>query len=156
MLYKSILFGLALFSSHHISAQHHVDSISKLELTIIDAWRETKVPMSLLKGIIAWECNNDFSLKIKNKNKTYDLGPGLNSKWLKEFAYRFNKGKKIDPHSLEAVFIVARILANNHKVFNNWDWTITSYRRGVEGSIMNGIDWYYANNVRRLGNYYGN
>ena len=157
MFYKYILFSIILFSPHIAHSQtykHHVDSISKLESIIIDAWRETKVPMSILKGIIAWECNNDFSLKIQNKNKTYDLGPGLNSRWIREYEWRFNNGEKINPHSINSVFIVARILANNYKVLHDWNWTITSYRRGVVGTIEYGIDKYYIDNVLRLG--YGN
>jgi len=124
---------------------------SFLEQEIIKVAKETGVPIDYLRGIIAWECGNDLSLKVKNSNGTVDYGPGLNSRWLKEFAWRFNDGKKIDPHSYSSIKIVGRILANNHKVLRDWDWTLTSYRWGVQGTIMHGVDHYYVDNVKRLG-----
>jgi hypothetical protein len=59
---------------------------------------------------------------------------------------------KIDPHSFSAITVVARILANNYKVLHDWDWTISSYRWGVQGTIMHGVDRYYIDNVKLLGN----
>lgn len=127
------------------------ESINPLEMAIASAYAETGVPAEHIRGVVAWECGNDLSRDVKNRNGTIDHGPGLNSRWLKEFAWRFNGGKKIDPHSLNSVLIVARILANNHEVFNEWDRTLSSYRWGVQGTVMHGIDRYYVDNVKRLG-----
>lgn len=122
-----------------------------MELAIISAYAETGVPVEYIRGIVAWECGNDLSVNVTNRNGTVDHGPGLNSRWLNEYAWKYNKGKKVDPHSLHSITIVAKILANNYKVFNEWDMTLTSYRRGVRGAIKHGIDYFYVNNVKRLG-----
>jgi len=127
------------------------DIVDYFELAMVQAYVDTGVPMEYLRGVVAWECGNDLSRNVKNKNGTVDHGPGLNSKWLKEFAWRFNDGKEIDPHSYSSIKIVGRILANNYKVFHDWDWTISSYRWGVQGTIMHGVDRYYIDNVKRLG-----
>lgn len=129
-----------------------IHSLDPLSWAIIKASAETNVPINLLHGIIEWECGNDLSTKVKNKNGTIDLGPGLNSRWIREYQWRFNNDKSFDPHSLESVTIVARILANNYKVFHDWDLTLTSFRWGVSGTIRHGIDYYYVTNVRSLGN----
>lgn len=124
---------------------------SILEQEIRKVSDETKVPIEYLRGIIAWECKNNFASKVRNRNGTFDYGPGLNSRWLEEFAWRFNDGKKIDPHSYSSIKVVGRILANNYKALHDWEWTLTSYRWGVQGTIMHGVDRYYVDNVKRLG-----
>ena len=128
-----------------------IHTLDPLDWAIIKASAETNVPINYLRGIVNWECNNDLSTKVKNTNGTFDLGPGLNSRWIGEYTWRFNKGKHFDPHSIESIIIVARILANNYKVFHNWNWTISSYRRGVIGTIEYGIDKYYVDNVKLAG-----
>jgi hypothetical protein len=127
------------------------DAIDPMEVALATAYADTGVPVEHLRGVVTWECGNDLSRDVKNRNGTIDHGPGLNSRWLKEFAWRFNDGKKIDPHSYSSIKVVARILANNHKVLHDWDWTISSYRWGVRGTIMHGVDRYYIDNVKRLG-----
>jgi len=127
------------------------DTIDPMEVALATTYAETGVPVEYLRGVVAWECGNDLSINVKNRNGTVDHGPGLNSRWLEEFAWRFNGGVKIDPHSYSAIKVVGRILANNHKVLKDWDWTISSYRWGVQGTIMRGVDKYYVDNVKRLG-----
>ena len=127
------------------------ETVEPLETAIITAYAKTEVPVEYIRGIVAWECGNDLSRNVKNRNGTIDHGPGLNSRWLEEFAWRFNDGKKIDPHSLEAITITAKILSNNYKVLHDWDWAISSYRWGVQGTIMHGVDRYYVNSVKKLG-----
>lgn len=127
------------------------EQVPPLETMIAKAYAETGVPVEYIRGVVAWECGNDLSRNVRNRNGTIDHGPGLNSRWLDEFAWRFNGGRKINPHSLNSVLITARILANNHKALHDWDWTISSYRWGVQGTIMHGIDRYYVENVKRLG-----
>jgi hypothetical protein len=122
-----------------------------MEIALASTYAETNVPVEYLRGIVAWECGNDLSRNIKNRNGTIDHGPGLNSRWLDEFAWRFNDGKEINPHSYSAITIVGKILANNYKMLKDWDRTLSSYRWGVQGTIKYGIDRYYIDNVKRLG-----
>ncbi len=143
---------LLLSMTHYEDAPCYMPSrsqekINMVNVIIVKAWAETDVPQNILRGLIYWECGNKFYLKVKNKNGTTDHGPGLNSKWLTEYAWRFNKGRPINPHSVDSIMIVARILRNNHNVFHDWNWTLTSYRRGINGAIKYGIDWYYVKNV---------
>jgi hypothetical protein len=128
----------------------HVEE-TLLEHEIREASISTNVPVEYLRGVIAWECGNDFSKVVKNRNGTVDRGPGLNSRWLHEFSWRFNGGQKIDPHSYSSIKVVARILANNYKIFHDWNLTLTSYRWGVKGTIMRGVDVWYVDNVRQSG-----
>lgn len=153
-----VVFGTFLFlsSMNYEKPVSSIPSRSKeyvppLETMIVKAYAETGVPVEYIRGIVAWECGNDLSRNVRNRNGTIDHGPGLNSRWLKEFAWRFNEGEKIDPHSLHSILIAARILANNYKALHDWDWTISSYRWGVQGTIMHGVDRYYVDNVKRLG-----
>ncbi len=140
----------APYSTAAVLSRSH-DGFDPLEVAIAEAYAETGVPVEYIRGVVAQECGNDLSKDARNRNGTVDHGPGLNSRWLDDYAWRFNGGRKVDPHSIESVLIVGRILAANHRALEDWDKTISSYRWGVGGTRKYGIDRQYVNKVKEYG-----
>ena len=68
-------------------------------------------PSKLLDAIRWEESRNESHAVNYNKNGTRDLGPyQLNSAYLDDFRWRYNKGKKINPFSEKE----ARFISNAH------------------------------------------
>jgi len=129
---------------------------SEIEKYCVLGSEETRVPLSIIRGIVLYESKGDLKASNKNRNGTIDLGPGqLNSQYLSYYEWKFNKGKKIDPHSAESILITARIMAANYKEFRDWMRAITAYRWGITGTKKHGVDDIYVWNVLNEGGYYG-
>jgi hypothetical protein len=127
----------------------NIDTIKDCAYYAAVAETETKVParITLALGFDVEAGRNLNHQPVRNKNGTYDLGPGLNSKYLEWYAGRFNGGVKINPTSPESMLIVARILEWNYKALGNWPMAFTAYRWGIEGAKKHGIDIEYVDRV---------
>lgn len=117
---------------------------------------ETKVPLSIIRGIVLFESEGGNLLaENTNPDGTIDKGPGqLNSKYIAYFEQKFNRGRKIYPYEAESILITARILAWNYKRLGDWERAITAYKWGVDGTRDHGVDKEYVWNVLNMGGYY--
>jgi len=154
MIFCTLIITVLLMSGSTIYNTPLSVQTENIELSIYDyaymGELETGVPSKLILAlgyhVEAW---HDLGhAPVKCKNGTYDLGPGLNSRWIPWFEQRFNNGKKIIPSSPESLLIVARILEWNYETLGDWDMAITAYRWGISGARSRGIDKIYTARVR--------
>ena len=92
-----------------------------------------KIPSEILARVIQAESNWNPICTSINKNGTIDSGIAqLNSRYLDEFAWRYNLGKPIDAYNPEeAIRIACLHLARLQSVTGNWRDTIASYNAGL-------------------------
>ena len=134
MRFRLLLLCLATFVSAQRYGQYH-DLIMK-------ASREAKIPASLLAGLLYAESEGVASCTSERRADGYrDEGIAqLNSRYLPYFAWKFNKGKKVDPYSpAQAIPVAARILKFNYAYFGDWVEAIAAYRQGITGILNNGV-----------------
>jgi hypothetical protein len=113
------------------------------------AQAETGIPAALTLAVAIFESGGDMAHPpALCANGTYDLGPGLNSRWLPWFEECFNAGRPINPSSPESLLVVARILRWNLDTFGDEDMALTAYRWGQRGAREHGPDYWYISKVR--------
>jgi hypothetical protein len=114
---------------------------------------ETGFPAEIVGKLVGNAENWSWNPKAKGpKRKDGHRDLGLfqhNSKYVPEFAYRYNDGKPYDPMDpKQAAIITFRILADNYRQLDgDMTMTIASYRQGVSGVKKNGPTMWYVNRI---------
>jgi soluble lytic murein transglycosylase-like protein len=102
----------------------------------------SKVPVHIVMGVILVESEGTaLCASAYRKDGFRDEGiMQLNSKYLKEFATWYNRGKPINPFApKEAIPVGVKILAYNYSVYGNWIEALAAYKQGVYGVQKNGV-----------------
>jgi soluble lytic murein transglycosylase-like protein len=134
---------LLLVATSAYSYSDHSGALPTQEIAniIIGASAEHGIPYDIAYRLASWESGYDVRATNKNKNGTVDKGLFmLNSRWLKEFAIRYNGGSKIDPFNPVVNARVAMAhLANLYRVTGKWRLALAAYNCGLKR--MREGDW---------------
>jgi hypothetical protein len=114
---------------------------------------ETGFPAEIVGRIIGQAENWTWNPKAKGpRRKDGHRDVGLcqhNTKYVKEFARRYNGGKPYDPFNpAEAVPITFRLLADNYaQLGGDMVLTVASYRQGVAGVLRDAPTAWYVDRI---------
>jgi len=100
---------------------------------IKDAAEESGVPLWIAARLAEVESDFDAKCTSKNKNGSIDCGLWqLNSTYIKEFSWRYNDGKKLDPYNvMDSTRVALRYLARLYSATGSWQAAVAAYNCGL-------------------------
>lgn len=122
---------------------------------VVASARRYQVPALLLEAILVQE-NGRLGQAVRNKNRTYDLGPAqINTRWLPVFAHSGVKAEHLMNDLCTNLYAAGYVLrdAVNHFGGNDWFRATMAYNVGPKGLKSPGLyrtGYTYAYNVVRV------
>ena len=130
---KIFVFLLFLISVNIFANQNQIKVPDEYSIYVRRLCYENDLPHEIVFRLIEWESRWNPLCVTQNKNKTYDIGlMKLNSKYIEDFQWRYNKGKPFDPKDWKKnAEIGIKHLARLRELTGSMFGAVASYNMGL-------------------------